>query len=254
MRPSHLKHFAVAAALVAALAAPSPCRAQPGVGTWVRQTEKSANGGMTMVVELCCNGGRRLTYRLTGARTVMMLESPFDGSDAALLIDGKPSGETMAISRVDARHTLTILKLNGRKFGTSIEWKSASTLSGSPGRTSRRRAGASQSCAAVTVPLYVVKPTRHASSPWRSRPAGPSPHVGRDFGVDGRQLLHRSRGPACPAVRPSARAPDARRNRIGAEFLRCFRTIPPKLRVIIDATGSRMYKRRHLINCVSAHL
>jgi predicted SpoU family rRNA methylase len=36
-----------------------------------------------------------------------------------VLIAGKPSGETMAITRVDDHHLSTIVKLNGKAFGTS---------------------------------------------------------------------------------------------------------------------------------------
>ena len=36
-----------------------------------------------------------------------------------MLVDGKPSGETMAIRRIDERHASTIVKLNGAAFGTS---------------------------------------------------------------------------------------------------------------------------------------
>jgi hypothetical protein len=34
-------------------------------------------------------------------------------------MNGKPSGETMAIKRVDAHHASTELKMNGTFFGTS---------------------------------------------------------------------------------------------------------------------------------------
>jgi hypothetical protein len=74
---------------------------------------------MTMTVEACCNGGRRLIYRTTGSDVVVTVESPFDGSDVPVMIGGKPSGETMGIKRVDANHTVTVLKMNGKMFGTS---------------------------------------------------------------------------------------------------------------------------------------
>lgn len=34
-------------------------------------------------------------------------------------MNGKPSGETMAITRVDAHHTAAVVKMNGAPFGTS---------------------------------------------------------------------------------------------------------------------------------------
>jgi hypothetical protein len=76
---------------------------------------------MTMTVEACCNGGRRLLYHfdINGTETILSVESAFDGSEAEVLIAGKPSGETMAITRVDDHHTSTVVKLNGKEFGTS---------------------------------------------------------------------------------------------------------------------------------------
>lgn len=72
-----------------------------------------------MTVEACCNGGRRLTYRLGNSGQVMVVESPFDGGEVPVLLNGKPSGETMAIKRLDDHHTFTIVKMNGKEFGTS---------------------------------------------------------------------------------------------------------------------------------------
>jgi hypothetical protein len=76
---------------------------------------------MTMTVEACCNGGRRLIYHfdINGTETILSVESAFDGSEAEVLIAGKPSGETMAITHVDDHHTSTVVKLNGKEFGTS---------------------------------------------------------------------------------------------------------------------------------------
>jgi hypothetical protein len=76
---------------------------------------------MTMTIEACCNGGRRLTYRteVNGKAAVLVLETRLDGKEAPVLLDGKPSGETMAITRVDAHHATNVLKLNGTQFGTS---------------------------------------------------------------------------------------------------------------------------------------
>lgn len=76
---------------------------------------------MTMKIEACCNGGRRLTYHLDigGTATLLIVESRLDGSEAPVMMNGKPSGETMAITRVDAHHASTVLKMNGTFFGTS---------------------------------------------------------------------------------------------------------------------------------------
>jgi hypothetical protein len=91
--------------------------AQIGVGTWAKDS-----GSITMTVETCCGPkGRRLTYRFAmgGGKTLMTVDSPFDGSEAPVLINGKPSGETMAIKWLDDHHTFTVLKMNGKPFGTS---------------------------------------------------------------------------------------------------------------------------------------
>ena len=95
--------------------------AQVGVGTWVRQNPDPTMGSMTMTVEVCCGGGRKLTYHfsISGTSHVLTVESPFDGTEVPVLLDGRPSGETMAITRVDSHHTSTNLKMNGQPFGVS---------------------------------------------------------------------------------------------------------------------------------------
>jgi hypothetical protein len=100
--------------------------AQIEVGTWVRQATASMPG-MTMTIEVCCNGGRRLSYHLVSGTTVMdlTLESRLDGSEAEVMINGKRSGETMAITRVDAHHASNVLRLNGTRFATSQSTLSA---------------------------------------------------------------------------------------------------------------------------------
>jgi hypothetical protein len=50
---------------------------------------------------------------------VLTLVSPLDGSPAPLLVDGKPTGETMSITVVDKHHAVTTLKMNGKPFGAS---------------------------------------------------------------------------------------------------------------------------------------
>jgi hypothetical protein len=92
--------------------------AQIGVGTWVKDSST-----LTMKVEPCCgSNGRRLTYTIPMSNTatvLMTVDSPFDGTEVPVLIGGKPSGETMAIKWVDDHHTFTVLKMNGKPFGTS---------------------------------------------------------------------------------------------------------------------------------------
>jgi hypothetical protein len=105
-----------------AVARVSPLGAQVSLGTWVRQSQSGgAAGGMTMTVEACCGAsGRRYVYRLAGRTDVLMtIESPMDGTEVPVMVGGKPSGETMAIKRLDDHHTSTILKMNGKQIGTS---------------------------------------------------------------------------------------------------------------------------------------
>jgi len=113
------KSVACGVAILGALGLASSLQAQTGIGTWVRQSEASTPGVITMTIEACCNGGRRVTYHLVGTEMVMTITSPFDGSEAPVLVDGKPSGETMAIKWVDNHHTITVVKMNGKAFGTS---------------------------------------------------------------------------------------------------------------------------------------
>jgi hypothetical protein len=107
------------------VSAPLLFAADGGIGTWVRQVRPggAATGSeMTMTVEPWGADGRKLTYRVKGqggADMVLTVESPMDGTDAPVLVNGKPSGETMGIKRVDSHHTLTVLKMNGKQFGIS---------------------------------------------------------------------------------------------------------------------------------------
>ena len=119
MKCSHPLKVACIAAMLWALDPASPALAQIGVGTWIRQGGAATHVEMTMTVEPCCNGGRRLTYRFGGINQIMSVESAFDGREVPVLLDGKPSGETMAIKQIDSRHTSTVVKMNGKAFGIS---------------------------------------------------------------------------------------------------------------------------------------
>jgi hypothetical protein len=118
--------LACAVALLGTLGVTPSLQAQLGIGTWVRQ-DTGSGPHITMDVAACCHGGYRLTYHLDiqGNTTLMTVESPFDGTEVPVLIAGKPSGETMAITRVDTYHTSTVVKMNGRPFGTSRSTLSA---------------------------------------------------------------------------------------------------------------------------------
>ena len=114
-----MKSVVCGVALVGALAVATSVRAQIEVGTWVRQAEAAMPGVMTMTVERCCGNGRRILYRMEGTPSVMTFESRFDGSAAPMLVDGKPTGSTMAVKRLDDHRTFTVIKVNGKAIGTS---------------------------------------------------------------------------------------------------------------------------------------
>jgi hypothetical protein len=119
-----MKTSACVIAVLFLLIAGSSLQAQFSVGTWVQTAPMK---GLTMTVEECCNGGRRLLFHVSvGQKTqTMSVESRFDGSDAPVLVDGKPNGETMALKRVNERQTTTVFKRNGKVFRTSTTAESA---------------------------------------------------------------------------------------------------------------------------------
>ena len=93
MTTATARRLACSIALLGALGPAGSLQAQLGVGTWVRKATPSMPA-MTMTVEACCNGGRRLTYHIdiNGTETILAVASPFDGSEAEVLIAGKPAG------------------------------------------------------------------------------------------------------------------------------------------------------------------
>jgi len=119
VKPFHPRSPAWIAAILVALGAQPAAQAQVDVGTWVRTITPATPGTVTMTVEVCCKGGRRLTYDLADAKQKMLVESPLDGNEVPVLLDGKPSGQTMAITRIDSLRTSTVVKMNGKPFGIS---------------------------------------------------------------------------------------------------------------------------------------
>ena len=113
---------AVAVVMVASLsllmAASPAAAANSPVGTWVRKAE-AGKPVMTLTIEEWSPGRAKLTWRIAEAKMVLTVESALDGSFAPLLVNGKPSGETMSIKIVDKRHTVGTVKMNGKAFGTS---------------------------------------------------------------------------------------------------------------------------------------
>lgn len=104
-------------------------QAEFSIGTWVQTAPMK---GLTMTVEECCNGGRRLTFQVTldQKRQTFTVESRFDGSDAPVLVDGKPNGETMALKRDSDLRTTTVFKRSGKVYrrSTTVESSDRRTL------------------------------------------------------------------------------------------------------------------------------
>jgi len=91
-------------------------------GTWLK---RDGSGASLMLSIEALGSARKLTYRIQGQGGRIepgfeqTLVTQFDGRDADLLSNGKPSGQTMAIKRLDAHHTYTVIKLNGKLVATS---------------------------------------------------------------------------------------------------------------------------------------
>jgi hypothetical protein len=69
--------------------------------------------------------GRRITYKKllptgqTDDTVVMTIETKLDGSEADVMLNGKPTGETISIRRVDDNRTTSVIKFEGKEVGTS---------------------------------------------------------------------------------------------------------------------------------------
>src|SRR2546430_14198762 len=76
-----MKASACVSAVLFALASGSSLQAQFSVGTWVQTAPMK---GLTMNVDQCCNGGRRLTFYITPRQQTPngAGEERFDSSDA----------------------------------------------------------------------------------------------------------------------------------------------------------------------------
>src|SRR5262249_31937446 len=113
------RHACIVAALV--LGSAGTLRAQIEIGAWVKKVEPGGPGMTMEITRGCGGGGRRLTYHLLmgNVQHVMLIESPLDGTEKPVMLDGKPTGETMAIKRLDPHHAVTVMKMNGKPFGSS---------------------------------------------------------------------------------------------------------------------------------------
>jgi len=90
-------------------------------GAWVLR-ESPQGGRLIMTVEEV-GIGWNFTYKVVGpdapVSTVSTVLTPLDGKDVPLLVNGKPSGQTMGIKKVDNHHTVTILRFRGKETGIS---------------------------------------------------------------------------------------------------------------------------------------
>jgi hypothetical protein len=103
------------------LALASSASPQLAVGTW---NKRGDHAKMLMIIEPD-GSATKITYKVLAPdgkplpQGVMTLVTQMDGNEVPVLVNGKPSGETMAIRKIDERHTSTIVKMNGAPFGTS---------------------------------------------------------------------------------------------------------------------------------------
>ncbi len=113
-----------AAFLLLALCLESPAAGAENsawTGTWVLR-ENQPGGHLTMKIEET-NSGWKMTYKVVGpgapGTSDTTIFTPLDGKDVPVLIDGKPSKQTMSISKVDGHHTVNVIKFSGKEIGVS---------------------------------------------------------------------------------------------------------------------------------------
>jgi len=117
MRRSLTVLMVMVAALLLRGASPAAAADSP-VGTWVKKAE-AGKPAMTLQIEQWSPGKAKLTWHVAQANMVLTIVSTLDGSFAPLLLNGRPSGETMSIKLIDRRHATGVVKMNGKPFGTS---------------------------------------------------------------------------------------------------------------------------------------
>jgi len=117
MRRSLTVLMVMVAALLLTGASPAAAADSP-IGTWVKKAE-AGKPAMTLQIEQWSPGKAKLTWHVAQANMVLTIVSALDGTFAPLLLNGKPSGETMSIKLIDRRHATGVVKMNGKPFGTS---------------------------------------------------------------------------------------------------------------------------------------
>jgi hypothetical protein len=101
--------------------APSALAELLGNGIWVQRGKAAAQ---EMTIETV-GSARKITYRFRGPdgkwddKNLVTITTALDGKDAPIVVNGKPTAQTMAVQRVDANHTSTVLKSSGKPYGIS---------------------------------------------------------------------------------------------------------------------------------------
>ena len=98
--------------------APGAEAADSPIGTYLKKAEPG-KPAMTMTIDQWGPGKAKMTYHIKDPPIVLTIVSSLDGSESPVLMNGKPSGETMAIKLVDKLHSFTVVKMDGKPFGTS---------------------------------------------------------------------------------------------------------------------------------------
>jgi hypothetical protein len=99
--------------------------ASPWEGEWVMR-ETATKFRLTMTLKEV-GGGWKITYRIpvpdakggAAGAGIMTIETALDGKDVPTLVDGKPSGQSMEIRKVDSHHTYTVIKFQGKQTAIS---------------------------------------------------------------------------------------------------------------------------------------
>ena len=67
--------------------------------------------------------GWKLTYKVVSpdapGSLVSTVLTPLNGKDVPVLVEGKSSGQTMGINKIDRRHTVEVVKFQGKEMGIS---------------------------------------------------------------------------------------------------------------------------------------
>ncbi|MEP6934183.1 MAG: hypothetical protein ABI988_09630 [Nitrospirota bacterium] len=90
-------------------------------GTWV--LSENAPGGRLMMTVEEVGAEWKLTHKVIGptapASTVSTILTPLNGKEVPVLVNGKPSGQTMRIQKIDSHHTVTVTMFQGKERSVS---------------------------------------------------------------------------------------------------------------------------------------